>query len=75
MRFSIPEQLHFDQSRQFESKLLTEVCCLLNIQKSQATPYHQQSDRLVESSTGLYLICWQPVLRIILLTRRATSDT
>ena len=48
MRFSIPEQLHSDQGRQFESKFLTEICNLLNIQKSRTTPYHPQSDGLVE---------------------------
>ena len=31
LRFSVPEQLHSDQGRQFESKLIAEVCRLLNI--------------------------------------------
>ena len=48
LRFSIPEQLHSDQGRQFESKLIAEVCRLLNIQKTRTTPYHPQSDGLVE---------------------------
>ena len=48
MRFSIPEQLHSDQGRQCESNLLTEICRLLNIQKNRTTPYHPQSDDLVE---------------------------
>jgi len=48
MRFSIPEQLHSDQGHQFESKLLSEICHLLNIQKSKTTPYHPQDDGLVE---------------------------
>ena len=48
MRFSIPEQLHSDQGRQFKSKLLSEICHFLNIQKSRTTPYHPQSDGLVE---------------------------
>ena len=45
MRFSIPEQLHSDQGCQF--KFLTELCCLLNIQKSRTTLYHPQNDGLV----------------------------
>ena len=47
-RFSPPEQLHSDQGRQFESHLLAEVCKLLGIQKTRTTPYHPQSDGLVE---------------------------
>ena len=47
-RFSPPEQLHSDQGRQFESELIAEVCKLLGINKSRTTPYHPQSDGLVE---------------------------
>ena len=48
LRFGIPEQLHSDQGRQFESKLLSEVCKLLCIHKTKTTPYHPQCDGLVE---------------------------
>ena len=48
LRFSPPEQLHSDQGRQFEADVLKEVCKLLGIQKTRTTPYHPQSDRLVE---------------------------
>ena len=47
-RFSPPEQLHSDQGRNFESSIITEVCKLLGIEKSRTTPYHPQSDGLVE---------------------------
>ena len=47
-RFSSPEQLHSDEGREFESELLKEVCKLLNIHKRRTTPYHPQSDGLVE---------------------------
>ena len=47
-RFSIPEQLHSDQGRQFESQLIMEVCKLLKINKTLTTPYHPQGDGLVE---------------------------
>ena len=47
-RFSPPEQLHSDQGRQFESELVHEVCKVLGISKSRTTPYHPQSDGLVE---------------------------
>ena len=47
-RFSLPEQLHSDQGRQFESTLISEMCKLLQIHKSRTTPYHPQGDGLVE---------------------------
>ena len=47
-RFSPAEQLHSDQGRQFESQVIAEVCKLLGIHKSCMTPYHPQSDGMVE---------------------------
>ncbi|KAL5515000.1 hypothetical protein EMCRGX_G000106 [Ephydatia muelleri] len=46
--FSIPEQLHLDQGRQFESKLVSEMCKVLKFCKTRTTPYHPQGDGLVE---------------------------
>ena len=48
LRFPVPDQLHSDQGRQFESRLLAEVCKVLQIQKSRTTAYHPQSDGLAE---------------------------
>ena len=47
-RFSLPEQLHSDQGRQFESNVLKEVTNMLKIKKTRTSPYHPQSDGLVE---------------------------
>ena len=47
-RFSLPEQLHSDQGRQFESELLSHLCKILNIEKTRTTSYHPQSDGLIE---------------------------
>ena len=47
-RFSPPEQLHSDQGRNFESDVIAEVCRLLGVTKTRTTPYHPQSDGLVE---------------------------
>ena len=44
-RFSLPEQLH---TAQFESKLIKEIYTLLHITKTYTTPYHPQSDGLIE---------------------------
>lgn len=47
-RFGLPEKLHSDQGRQFEGEVVTHLCRLLGIEKSRTTPYHPQSDGLVE---------------------------
>jgi len=40
--------LHTDQGQNFESTLMSEICKLLGIIKTRTTPYHPQSDGLVE---------------------------
>ena len=47
-RFGAPDYLHTDQGRNFESTLMAEICRLLGILKTRTTPYHPQSDGLVE---------------------------
>jgi hypothetical protein len=47
-RFGVPTEIHTDQGRQFESKLFAEMCSMLSIKKTRTTPYHPQSDGLVE---------------------------
>ena len=47
-RFSLPSQLHLDMGAQFESELIKELCKTLQIRKTHTTPYHPQSDGLVE---------------------------
>ena len=44
----IPEELHTDQGRNFESELLKEVCRLLAICKTRTTPLRPQTDGMVE---------------------------
>ena len=48
LRFSLPEQIHSDQGGQFESKLFQEMARILQIKKTRTTPYHPQSDGVVE---------------------------
>ena len=48
LQYSAPEQLHSDQGKQFESRLMMEICKLLQINKIRTMPYHPQSDGLVE---------------------------
>ena len=47
-RFGAPEAIHTDQGRNFEAVLFSEMCQLLGINKTRTTPYHPQSDGLVE---------------------------
>lgn len=44
----IPFRIHNDQGREFESALFAELCSLLETIKSRTTPYHPQSDGMVE---------------------------
>ena len=48
LRFGTPRFLHSDQAPEFTSKLMSEICKLLEIRKTYTTPYRPQSDGLVE---------------------------
>jgi len=47
-RWGLPKSLHSDQGREFESKLFQEACTLLGIDKTRSTPWHPESNGLVE---------------------------
>jgi hypothetical protein len=47
-RFGCPLQMQIDQGRNFESELISEVCKLLQITKTRATPFHPSANGLVE---------------------------
>ncbi|KAL5510269.1 hypothetical protein EMCRGX_G005785 [Ephydatia muelleri] len=52
----LPDELHSDRGKQFESNLISEMCALSQIKKSRTTSYHSQGNGLVErqqeDSTG-----------------------
>lgn len=47
-KYGAPRTLHTDQGRQFESRLFKQLCDILRINKTRTTPYHPQSDGMVE---------------------------
>ena len=47
-RFGVPDDIHSDQGRQFTSELFMEMCKILHIDKTRTTPYHPESDGMVE---------------------------
>ena len=47
-RFGLPTQLHSDQGRNFESKLVSELARLTGIRRTRTTPFHPRSDGQTE---------------------------
>ena len=48
VHYGFPVQLHSDQGRQFEGRLIQELCKLTGTKKSRTTPYHPMSNGVTE---------------------------
>ena len=47
-RFGMPMVIHSDQGREFENKVMQELCFLYDSHKPRTTPYHPKSNDLVK---------------------------
>lgn len=47
-RYGVMQMLHTDKGKNFESRIFKEMTDILGIKKTRTTPYHPQSDGLVE---------------------------
>jgi hypothetical protein len=48
--YGIPEQVHSDQGKEFASQLWDAICNLLDVERTNTTPYHPQCDGQAERS-------------------------
>ena len=48
-RFGVTTVIHSDQGREFETKVIHELCILGGAHKTKTTPYHPESDGLVRT--------------------------
>ncbi|XP_075334602.1 lactase/phlorizin hydrolase-like [Odontesthes bonariensis] len=44
IHYGLPNRVHSDQGRDFESRLIHELLSMLGVRKSRTTPYHPQGD-------------------------------
>lgn len=51
--FGLPEQIHSDLGRQFQSQLVSELCALWQVQQTHTTPYHPQVNGVVECNNNM----------------------
>ena len=81
-RFGVPDAIHSDQGANFEGHLFMKVGELLDMEKTRTTPYHPQSDGLVERMNRTLLMMlsiraqeeerWDEFLPELLMAYRAS---
>ena len=83
-RFGMPNELHSDQGRNFESAVFKECCSLMGVRKTRTTALHPESDGMVErfnATLGQQLAkfcrdnqaCWDEKLPLMLMAYRSAE--
>ena len=80
-----PQKLHSDRGRNFESRILADLCKAFGVKKSHTTPYHPMGDGLVERMNRSLLTLirthverddqWEEHLQLLLFMYRTSKHT
>ena len=82
-RFGMLSVIHSDQGREFENKVMQELCFLCGAHKTRTTPYNPESDGLVEhfNRTLLMMLAmfagenkddWDDLLPVVMMAYRSS---
>ena len=82
-RFGMPSVIHSDQGREFENKVMQALCLLCGVHNTRTTPYHPESDGLVEHfNINLLMMLamfagenkddWDDILPVVMMVYRSS---